>query len=85
MAHPTRKDINIYRIDGSKLATEMGNTKVSNMIILGAYMKARPIVQLENVILGLKKSLPERYHHLIPLNESALTKGMDNLEEVQVL
>ena len=82
LVHPKRTDINIYRIEGSKLATEIGNAKVSNMIILGAYMKARPIVKLENVILGLKKSLPERYHHLIPLNESAVTKGMDNLEVV---
>lgn len=83
LVHPKRKDINIYTIEGNKLAGEMGNAKVFNMVILGAYMKANPIVKLENVILGLKKSLPARYHKLIPLNESAITKGMENLNLVQ--
>lgn len=78
--HPTRTDITIYRIEGAKLAAEMGNTKIFNMIVLGAYLKIKPVVKLENVILGLKKSLPERYHKLIPMNEAALTKGMENPE-----
>jgi len=78
-AHPTRADIEIYQIEGNKLAAQMGNTKISNMIILGAYLKVKPIVKLENVIAGLKKSLPERYHHLIPLNKEAIAIGMDNL------
>jgi 2-oxoglutarate ferredoxin oxidoreductase subunit gamma len=57
----------------------MGNTKIFNMVVLGAYMKMRPIVKIENVIKGLKKSLPERYHSMIPLNESAINKGMENI------
>jgi len=77
--HPTRTDINIYQIEGNKLAAEMGNKKIFNMIILGGFLKVKPIVKLENVIEGLKKSLPERYHHLISLNEQAITKGMENV------
>lgn len=80
--HPERKDINVYTIEGAKLAAEMGNTKIFNMIVLGAYLKIKPIVKLENVILGLKKSLPERYHKLIPMNEEAVKKGMDSPEAV---
>ncbi|REE82838.1 2-oxoglutarate ferredoxin oxidoreductase subunit gamma [Lutibacter oceani] len=87
--HPTRTDIHIYQIEGNKIATEMGNKKIFNMVIMGAFLKIKPIVELENVIEGLKKSLPERYHHLIPLNEEAITKGMNNvktyLKEKQVL
>ena len=83
--HPTRKDINIYKIEGAKNASEMGNTKIFNMIIMGAYLKIKPIVKLENVIKGLKKSLPERYHKLIPLNEDAIKIGMQNAEEVQTV
>ncbi|WP_298367686.1 2-oxoacid:acceptor oxidoreductase family protein [uncultured Lutibacter sp.] len=75
--HPTRTDINIYQIEGNKISTEMGNKKIFNMVVLGAYLKLKPIVNLKNVIEGLKKSLPERYHHLIPLNEEAITKGME--------
>jgi 2-oxoglutarate ferredoxin oxidoreductase subunit gamma len=80
--HPTRTDITIYKIEGAKLAAEMGNTKIFNMVVLGAYLKVKPIVKLENVIKGLKKSLPERYHKLIPLNEDAITMGMKNVVKV---
>lgn len=82
--HPERTDIKIYKIEGARLAAEMGNTKIFNMIVLGAYLKVKPIVKFENVVLGLKKSLPERYHKLIPMNEEALKKGMKNPEEVKV-
>ena len=49
--------------------------KTFNMIILGAYLKVKPIVQMDNVLKGLKKSLPERHHHLMPMNEKAIKKG----------
>ena len=81
--HPERQDIKIYKIEGAKLAAEMGNTKIFNMIVLGAFLKLKPIVKFENVIRGLKESIPERYHKLIPLNEAALKKGMDNPVELK--
>lgn len=80
--HPTRTDIKIFKIEGAKIASEMGNSKIFNMVILGGYLTARPIVKLDNVILGLKKSLPERYHKLIPLNQDAITQGMKNIVAV---
>ncbi|NCU32734.1 MAG: 2-oxoglutarate ferredoxin oxidoreductase subunit gamma, partial [Candidatus Moranbacteria bacterium] len=83
--HPERKDIRIYKIEGARLAAEMGNTKIFNMIVLGAFLKIKPIVKIENVVLGLKKSIPERYHKLIPMNEEALKRGMDNPVEIQAV
>ncbi|MBT8257615.1 MAG: 2-oxoacid:acceptor oxidoreductase family protein [Bacteroidia bacterium] len=77
--HPSRTDIDIYQMEGHKLATEMGNRKVFNMIVLGAFLKIKPIVDLDNVMEGLKRSLPERYHHLLPLNEDAIRKGMKSV------
>ena len=77
-----RSDINIFKVEGAKLAANMGNTKIFNMVVLGAYLKVKPIVKLENVIKGLKKSLPERYHKLIPLNSEAITEGMENVQKI---
>ena len=77
--HPTRTDINIYQIEANQIATEMGNKKIFNMVVLGAYLKLKPIVELNHVIEGLKKSLPERYHDLIPLNKEAISKGMEQV------
>jgi 2-oxoglutarate ferredoxin oxidoreductase subunit gamma len=83
-AHPTRTDIKIFQIEGTKLASEMGNKKIFNMIILGGYLKVKPVVKLENVIEGLKKSISERYHNLIPLNVEAITMGMNNIVPYKV-
>ncbi|WP_456461300.1 2-oxoacid:acceptor oxidoreductase family protein [Lutibacter sp.] len=82
--HPTRTDIQIFQIEGNKLASEMGNKKIFNMIVLGGFLKIKPIVKLENVIEGIKKSLPERYHHLIPLNKEAIRKGMNSINPYKV-
>ncbi len=80
--HPTRKDINIYVVEAAKESALMKSSKTFNMIVLGAYLKIRPIVEIENVIKGIKKSLPERHHHLIPMNVEGINRG---LEIVQII
>jgi len=80
--HPTRKDITIYRIDAAEEAASMKMQKVFNMIVLGGFMKVKPILKIEYVIKGLKKSLPERYHNLIPLNEQAIQRGLDLIKQI---
>lgn len=79
---PERTDINIYRIDATEEAGRTHSEKTLNMLILGGLLKVRPVVKIENVMLGLKKSLPERHHHLLPLNEKAISIGMDLIEEL---
>ena len=74
---PTRTDITVVAVDATTAAIEMKNSKTYNMILLGALLKLRPIVDTDAVIRGLKKTLPERHHHLLPLNEQALRKGME--------
>lgn len=79
-----RKDIHVYRINAMDESMKMDNTKVFNMIILGGLLRISPMVQLENVMRGLKKSLPERHHKLLPMNEQAILRGMEIVEHEQV-
>ena len=72
---PTRTDITIIPVNATEAAIEMGNSKTYNMILLGALLKARPLMDDDAVIRGLKKTLPERHHHLIPLNREAIDRG----------
>jgi len=80
---PKRKDIRVFRIDAMEEAVKENNEKVFNMIVLGGLLKIVPMVTLENVMLGLKKSLPERHHKLLPMNEKAILKGMEIIKEVK--
>ncbi len=74
---PQRNDITIVPVDATSAAIELNNSKTYNMILLGALLKLRKLVPIDAVIRGLKKTLPERHHHLIPLNEKAIEKGME--------
>ncbi|MCL3778920.1 2-oxoglutarate ferredoxin oxidoreductase subunit gamma [Prolixibacteraceae bacterium JC049] len=80
---PTRTDIQIYTIEGARLAAELGNPKTFNMIILGAFLKVKPLIDMSSLEKGLEKSLPERHHKLIPLNLEAVNKGLESLETVE--
>lgn len=74
---PQRSDISIIPVNAMDATIEMGNSKSYNMILLGALLKASPVVSVENVMDGLKKALPERHHHLLPANKAAITRGLE--------
>jgi 2-oxoglutarate ferredoxin oxidoreductase subunit gamma len=77
---PTRTDIDLVPIPASEEAVKLKNTKIMNMIVLGAFLAKRKTVSADTVLLALKEVLPERHHHLIPLNESALMRGKELAE-----
>lgn len=79
---PTRKDINVYRIDAMDKAAELKNSKVFNMIVLGGLLKVCPIVSTDGLNKALYKTLPERHHGLIPLNMEAVEAGRQIIEKV---
>lgn len=71
----SRTDIDIIGIPSVTEALLMKNAKVMNMIILGAYLALKPVVQNDAIIEALSKVLPEKYHHLLPINRQALELG----------
>lgn len=71
----TRTDIEIIGIPATTEALKMKNAKVMNMIILGAYLQLRAVVSNESILEALQKVLPEKYHHLLPINRQALERG----------
>ncbi len=80
--HPQRTDISIYKVEAAEESVRMQSSKTFNMIVLGAYLKVKPLVKLENVMNGLKKSIPERHHHTLPLNEKAIARGGEIVEKI---
>ena len=79
---PVREDISVYRIDAMDKAAEMKNPRVFNMIVLGGLLKVCPVVSTEGLNKALFKTLPERYHNLIPLNMEAVEQGMNIITKV---
>ena len=80
---PTRTDIEIYTIDAAAESARMGQAKMFNTMILGGYLSVKPIVEMEYVMQGLKKSLPERAWKFLPQNEAAIKHGAQIIKQVQ--
>ena len=80
---PTRTDIEVYAIDAAAECARLGEAKMFNTMILGGYLKVKPIVAMENVMAGLKKSLPERAWALLPKNQEAIIHGAEIIRRVR--
>jgi 2-oxoglutarate ferredoxin oxidoreductase subunit gamma len=73
----SRTDIRLVGVPATTEATRLKNNKIMNMIMLGAYLQLKPVLKTESVLQALKEVLPEKYHHLLPVNEQALQLGAD--------
>ncbi|MBN8585026.1 MAG: 2-oxoacid:acceptor oxidoreductase family protein [Ignavibacteria bacterium] len=80
----TRTDIEIIGIPAATEAVKMKNSKILNMIMLGAYLERKPVVKIDSIIEALKKVLPERYHNLLPINKDALNRGAELVEKEMI-
>ncbi|MEL7610002.1 MAG: 2-oxoacid:acceptor oxidoreductase family protein [Bacillota bacterium] len=70
-----RTDIETYYVPCNEIAESLGNAKVANMVMLGAYIAKAKCVDIESVLTALLKKLGENKAHLIPLNREALKRG----------
>jgi len=67
--------VEVVRVKATELAEELGDGRVANMVILGAYIKRRKVVSLERTIESLEKVLGKERESLLSLNREALKKG----------
>lgn len=79
-AKAKRSDIEAYYVPCNEIAEELGNPKVANMVMLGAYIAKTKCVEVEHVLDALLNKLGEKKAHLIPLNREALLKGAASVE-----
>jgi 2-oxoglutarate ferredoxin oxidoreductase subunit gamma len=71
----TRTDIARIDIKASDIAVQLGDARIANMVMIGAFLQKTRIVALESVLNALKAVLPPRRHSLLSLNERALRCG----------
>lgn len=71
----SRDDIEVYKIPANAIADEIGNPRVANMVMLGAYLELTGVVSIDAVVEALKKVYGAGKEHIIPLNKQALEEG----------
>lgn len=70
-----RDDVHAYYVPCDEIATEMGNQKVANMVMLGAIIEATKILSPETIAEMLSLMFTGRKAHLVDLNKEALKRG----------
>lgn len=69
-----RSDITVHYVPANDIAADLGNTKVANMVALGALLTATGAVETDCVLNAFAKMFAKR-PELLPVNEQALTAG----------
>lgn len=77
----TRTDIDIYYVPCNEIADQLGNPKVLNMAMLGAFLEATNVVKVDSVLDALLYKLGEKKAKLIPLNRQAIEMGAASIRK----
>ena len=72
----TRPDLTAYYIPCNTIADEIGNAKVSNMVMLGAYVAGTKILKPETIEKMIQEIFAGPKAKFIPLNIEAFRRGM---------
>jgi 2-oxoglutarate ferredoxin oxidoreductase subunit gamma len=74
---PSRQDIHSYLIPCQELADEVGFSRGSNMIMLGALLEISNIIDTSKIEEYLIKTFKGRYMDKLPLNLRTIDKGRE--------
>ena len=74
---PDRGDVTVLEIPANRLAAELGNPQVANMVAIGGLAAALPRISPEALVRGLTRVLPPHRHPLIPINTQAIRLGFE--------
>ncbi|GAB6059885.1 2-oxoacid:acceptor oxidoreductase family protein [Desulfonatronum parangueonense] len=64
-------------VPANEIADSLGNTRMANMVAIGAYVQLTGVVPLSVVKESLKKVISPNYAKMIPANEQAIQAGAD--------
>ena len=71
----SRQDVRAYYIPSMEEAGKLGNFKVANMVMLGAYIKATGALEMNTIVEMLSHVFTGPKAHLVALNVKALEAG----------
>ena len=72
---PQRKDVEVLAIPATKMADELGNTRVANMLVVGAYIGYTGILGKETVYEALKSAV--KHKRFMSINQRAVDAGYE--------
>jgi 2-oxoglutarate ferredoxin oxidoreductase subunit gamma len=80
MARFDRTDIRVIPMPMNEIAMELGDSRMVNMVAVGAYCALTCAIASESLGEALKEALPERNHRFIPANLAAIDAGAARID-----
>ncbi len=77
----TREDIRPVLIPGNEIAEELGDRRMTNMVLLGGLLANLPVLPLTALERALKGHLPARHQRLLPTNIEAIRRGSEYIAQ----
>lgn len=74
-SQPKRTDITIVPIEANKIAEELGQGRIANMVMLGSVARKTGLLKLESLYQAQRKSFTKAKEEQLKLNEKALERG----------
>lgn len=74
---PDREDVRIVPVPATDLAGEIGNTKVANMVILGAFLAITGLFSRDQIVAALQEVFGAGKDQFLPINTRALERGFE--------
>ncbi len=74
-------DIQVVMVPANDIAEQLGEKRMANMVMVGAFLANMPVLPLEAIEKALQEHLPARHHKLLPKNYQALREGARHLAE----
>ncbi len=81
---PERTDIVARMIHGNEIAEELGDKRMTNMVLLGAYLTVQPLFTLDQVGQSLARHIPGHRRKLLEPNLEAMRRGAEAAQEAPV-
>lgn len=79
LEHP---DATRIALDGNAIAARLGDDRILNMVMVGAYLQVRRPEMIDATAEALSHVLPERHHRFIPMNLEAIRAGADAVRQL---
>ncbi|MDR2657408.1 MAG: 2-oxoacid:acceptor oxidoreductase family protein [Oscillospiraceae bacterium] len=76
---PKRSDVKIYAVPCNDIAVKIGNARVANMVMLGAFNALTNLLPMDSLLDALRQTLGAGKERLIPINQQALTAGAESV------
>jgi len=80
-ARPNRRDVKFYAVPCGDMAQDLGNDRVANIIMMGAFIKKTGIVPVDIYLKSLETIMGSKKKSAAEVNRKAFAAGYDFVKD----